>query len=269
MVGAGVNTTAGTIRFIVLEQGASSKIFATLRSGDPIAVMGPTGAKISIPQNETVMIMGGRLAIATILGLAPMLKAAGNRILYIACLSNAESVYCQTELEQLTDAILWVTATGQAITPRRGQDCCYVGDFVTALQLYARGELAQIDLDLQLYAVNKVFIVGPAQMVRRIQQARNTSLHEYFQPQCHFTASVHGAMQCMLKGVCAQCLQWQIDPVTQKRTKAVFACSWQNQPMDIIDISHLNERLTQNRLQESLTNLWLDYLFMQYDIHRV
>ena len=67
-------------------------------------------------------------------------------------------------------------------------------------------------------------------------------------------------MQCMLKGVCAQCLQWQVDPKTGKRTKAVFACSWHQQPIDIIDIHNLGERATQNRLQERLSQLWLDHI---------
>jgi len=73
----------------------------------------------------------------------------------------------------------------------------------------------------------------------------------------------------MLKGICAQCLQWQIDPATGQRTKAVFACSWQDQPLDIVDIDNLEERLSQNRLQEQLSNLWLDYLFAHYEIGRV
>lgn len=51
-----------------------------------------------------------------------------------------------------------------------------------------------------------------------------------------------GPMQCALKGVCAQCLQWQIDPVTKKRTKAVYSCSWQHQPLSMIDLKHLVER---------------------------
>ena len=38
-------------------------------------------------------------------------------------------------------------------------------------------------------------------------------------------ASALGGMQCLLKGVCAACLQWQIDPETGERTKAVYGCS--------------------------------------------
>ena len=53
-------------------------------------------------------------------------------------------------------------------------------------------------------------------------------------------------MQCMLKGVCAQCLVWQHDPQTGKRTKAVFTCSWQEQPLEMSDLDNLDERLSQN-----------------------
>jgi len=76
-------------------------------------------------------------------------------------------------------------------------------------------------------------------------------------------------MQCMLKGVCSQCLQWHIDPDTGKRTQAVFSCAWQDQPLDWIDLDNLDARLNQNRLQEQLTNLWLDYLFAHNHVARV
>jgi NADPH-dependent glutamate synthase beta subunit-like oxidoreductase len=64
------------------------------------------------------------------------------------------------------------------------------------------------------------------------------------------TASVKGPAQCLLKGICAQCLQWQIDPVTLKRTKAVFGCSWHNEPIELIDVRHLEQRAEQTRVWE-------------------
>jgi hypothetical protein len=60
-----------------------------------------------------------------------------------------------------------------------------------------------------------------------------------------------------------------VDPETGQRTKAVFACSWQDEPIDLIDLSALDERLSQNRLQERLANLWLDHLFGKNDVDRV
>ena len=106
-------------------------------------------------------------------------------------------------------------------------------------------------------------------MLRRFQEARNTHLKEYLVKEPRIYGSVYSTMQWMLKGVCAQCLQWQIDPETGKRTKAVFACSWPEQPLELIDFDNIEERQVQNRLQEHLSSLWVDYLFQQYDIARV
>ena len=64
-------------------------------------------------------------------------------------------------------------------------------------------------------------------------------------------------MQCMMKEVCAQCLQPQIDPVTGART-VVFSCFNQDQALDRVDFPALNERLRQNSLQEKLTAAWID-----------
>ncbi|WP_256359149.1 hypothetical protein [Candidatus Marithrix sp. Canyon 246] len=42
--------------------------------------------------------------------------------------------------------------------------------------------------------------------------------------------------------------------------------SWQDQPLDIVDIDNLQERLSQNRLQEQINNLWVEYLLKQESI---
>ena len=39
--------------------------------------------------------------------------------------------------------------------------------------------------------------------------------------------------------------------------------------MDIVDLDNIDERQGQNRLQERLTNLWLDYLLAKHEIERV
>ena len=82
------------------------------------------------------------------------------------------------------------------------------------------------------------------------------SNQELMQAALPVIASVHGPMQCMLKGVCAQCFQWQVDPHSGERTKAVFACSWQDQPAEFIDQSHLKQRHDMNKMQRQLIDLW-------------
>jgi NADPH-dependent glutamate synthase beta subunit-like oxidoreductase/NAD(P)H-flavin reductase len=258
---AGIDPDNGTISLMVLEQGASSRLCATFRPGEPISLMGPTGVRTRIDEGgETVMVIGGRLGAADIRAVGPAMRAAGNRVLYIAGFQTADEVYCQDDLEAAADVIVWITASGVPVPARRPQDCSASGDFLDILTRYAAGELSDTAPAIPLQEVTRVLIIGSHRLVRIMKEARHGVLRDYFtysSKSPEFIASVHGPMQCMLKGVCAQCLQWQIDPATGQRTKAVFACSWQDQPLDIIDIDNLEERLSQNSLQEHLSNLWL------------
>ena len=73
-----------------------------------------------------------------------------------------------------------------------------------------------------------------------------------------YTAATYGPMQCMLKGVCAQCLQWQIDPLTGRRTKAVYACSWQHQPMTVVDWDHAKARQSWQPVINQVNQVWFE-----------
>ena len=135
-------------------------------------------------------------------------------------------------------------------------DVCRLGseqDFERAVLDYQQQQPAR------LAAVSQVQIFGSAALIQRIQSARHRALSGVFATTVKFVGSVFGPMQCMLKGVCAQCLQWQIDPETGERKKAVYACSWQTQPMEMIDIDNLNDRFRHNHLQEKLNEIWLDH----------
>ena len=64
-------------------------------------------------------------------------------------------------------------------------------------------------------------------------------------------------MQCMMKEICAQCLQRHRDPLTGTET-VVFSCFNQDQPLDQVDFGALRRRLGQNGVQEKLTAHWID-----------
>jgi hypothetical protein len=87
-------------------------------------------------------------------------------------------------------------------------------------------------------------------------------------PGHHAVASINSPMQCMMKEVCAQCLQKHIDPHTGKET-VVFSCFNQDQPMDHVDFDNLAARLRLNTVQEKLTNLWLDKIFSERELRKV
>jgi len=259
------------LSFLVMERGTSTRLVATFRPGQALAIMGPTGVRSKVTtDNETVMIIGGTMAMAQAHSLGPALRAAGNRVVFVACMDDHNGFYNQQALAHSTDAILWVSAQGEAIKPMREQDASTCGELIEALRSYALGDLHTLGKPpIHLQDIDRVVVVGSSDLIRRVTEARKGLLHEFFRPDTQFVASVYGPMQCMLKGVCAQCLQWQIDPITGERTKAVYACSWQEQPMELIDINNIDERLQQNGAQEVLTDAWLDYLFKKYDIIKI
>ncbi|WP_342170009.1 FAD-dependent oxidoreductase [Rickettsia endosymbiont of Seladonia tumulorum] len=62
--------------------------------------------------------------------------------------------------------------------------------------------------------------------------------------------SVNSSMQCMMKGICGQCIQ-----KVEDERKYIFACSCQNQKAEIVDFESLKIRLHQNSLQEKMKKL--------------
>ena len=263
LLAAEVDRQQGHVVMMVYEQGASSRLVQTFSPGDAISLMGPTGVRTKIPDDqETVMIIGDQLSIGYTRSVGKALRAAGNKVLYVACLDSLQELHCREELYEAADAIVWLTRLGESAGELRPQDISASGEFMPNLLRYAMGELS-VEPSIPLSEIQRVQVVGSSDLVKAVQSARGSSLREYFVDSIQFFASIYGPMQCMLKGVCAQCLQWQIDPETGQRTKAVYTCSWQDQPIEIVDLHNLDERLAQNASQEILTNLWLDYLFLR------
>jgi hypothetical protein len=93
-------------------------------------------------------------------------------------------------------------------------------------------------------------------MMRAVARARHGVLEPYLQPEHKAIGSINSPMQCMMKEICAQCLQPQRDPASGE-TSYVFSCFNQDQRLDSVDFKGLNERLKQNSLAEKLSARWL------------
>nr|MCU0699612.1 hypothetical protein [Myxococcaceae bacterium] len=66
--------------------------------------------------------------------------------------------------------------------------------------------------------------------------------------------SINSPMQCMMKEICAQCLQRHVDPRTGKES-FVFSCFNQDQLLDSVDFTHLDMRLRANSVLEKQADL--------------
>jgi hypothetical protein len=102
-----------------------------------------------------------------------------------------------------------------------------------------------------------MIVIGSDRMMAAVAHARHHVLKSYLKPDHVAIGSINSPMQCMMKEICAQCLQPHRDPVTGKET-IVFSCFNQDQRLDLVDFPALGQRLGQNRVQERLTSLWIE-----------
>ncbi|HEX2834025.1 MAG TPA: FAD-dependent oxidoreductase [Thermoanaerobaculia bacterium] len=251
LTGASTDPERGLLSVIVLEMGGSSRLCAMLEPGEPVVLMGPTGAPTEIPKNETVLLAGGGLGNAVLFSIARALKDNGCRVVYFAGYKKSADVFKRDEIEAGTDQVIWSVDAGEPIAPRREHDLGFVGNIVQSMLWYA-SEPRMFDLR----EAERLIAIGSDGMMRAVKDARHGLLAPHLRPGHLGIGSINSPMQCMMKQVCAQCLQRHVDPVTGKES-FVFSCFNQDQQLDHVDFANLRARLRQNTVLEKLTNLWL------------
>lgn len=265
LTGAWVDQEKGLLSMIVLEMGHSSRLVASLKPGDKVVVMGPTGAATEIPHNEHVLLAGGGLGNAVLFSIAKALKENGCKVIYFAGYKKGEDLYKREEIEASTTQVIWSTDSGAEITAHRSQDAHFRGNIVQAMKAYAEGKLAEVLVPLN--TVKRIIAIGSDRMMAAVKDAR----HGVLAPHLHHhigIGSINSPMQCMMKEVCAQCLQRHVDPETGKES-FVFSCFFQDQELDLVDWKNLNDRLRQNTVLEKLANFYLDYLLSKQPIKMI
>jgi NADPH-dependent glutamate synthase beta subunit-like oxidoreductase/NAD(P)H-flavin reductase len=260
LTGASIDRDKGLLSTIVLEMGGSSDLCALLQPDEPVILMGPTGTPTETPPGETVLLVGGGLGNAVLFSIGAGLRAHGSRVLYFAGYKTIADRYKVADIEAAADTIVWCCDEAPGFTPNRMQDRAFVGNMVEAIDAYGAGRLGPIDIPLS--EVDRVIAIGSDMMMNAVAQARRARLAPYLRPGHRAIASINSPMQCMMKEICAQCLQRQRDPVTGTET-IVFSCFNQDQDMDRVDFPTLRRRLSQNGAQEKLTRLWIDRALRQ------
>jgi NAD(P)H-flavin reductase/NADPH-dependent glutamate synthase beta subunit-like oxidoreductase len=266
LTGAWVDREKGLLSLIALEMGVSSRLCAYLRPGEPVVVMGPTGTPTEIPHGTDVLLAGGGLGNAVLFSIAKALRENGNRVLYFAGYKKGEDLFKREEIEAATDQVIWSTDMGAAIQPGRSQDSHFRGNIVQAMVAYAEGRLGQQLVPLS--GVSRIIAIGSDRMMAAVKAARYGVLAPHIRADHVAIASINSPMQCMMKEICAQCLQKHVDPATG-REEFIFSCFNQDQEMDRVDFPNLNMRLRQNTVQEKLSNRWLDHLLEGVELPRI
>jgi NADPH-dependent glutamate synthase beta subunit-like oxidoreductase/NAD(P)H-flavin reductase len=254
LTGAWTDLEQGLVGLIVLEMGGSSDLCAWLKPGEPVILMGPTGAPTETPAGETVLLAGGGLGNAVLFSIGRALRAAGSKVLYFAGYKKLIDRYKVAEIEAAADVVVWTSDEAPGFQPTRPQDKAYVGNIVETMLAYAEGRLG--DTPIRMQDVDRIIAIGSDGMMAAVARARHGVLQKYLKPSHCAVGSINSPMQCMMKEICAQCLQSHKDPASGKET-FVFSCFNQDQDLDAVNFDALRSRLVQNRVQEKLTVAWI------------
>jgi NADPH-dependent glutamate synthase beta subunit-like oxidoreductase/NAD(P)H-flavin reductase len=255
MTGAWTDPARGLVSVIALEMGGSSDLCAILKPGEDVVLMGPTGAPTETPAGETVALVGGGLGNAVLFSIGRALRQAGSRVVYFAGYKKIQDRYKVAEIEAAADIVIWCCDEAPGFAPGRPQDRSFVGNIVAAMRAYGEGALG--DQSVRLADADRIVAIGSDRMMAAVAAARHDVLRPLLKPAHCAIGSINSPMQCMMKEICAQCLQRWVDPATGKET-VVFSCFNQDQPLDRVDWAMLNDRLRQNGVAEKLTRAWID-----------
>ncbi|NDH63350.1 MAG: pyridine nucleotide-disulfide oxidoreductase [Alphaproteobacteria bacterium] len=255
LTGAWVDKDKGLLSMIALEMGGSSDLCALLEPGEPVIVMGPTGAPTEIEPGETVVLAGGGLGNAVLFSIGQAFRRAGSKVLYFAGYKKVIDRYKVEEIEAAADVVVWCCDEAPGFVPRRPQDKSTVDNIVETMRKYAAGELGPQPIPFG--DADRIVAIGSDGMMNAVRMARHAVLKPYLKPGHRALGSINSPMQCMMKEICAQCLQLHKDPVTGKET-VVFSCFNQDQELDRVDFANLRQRLRQNGAQEKIGALWID-----------
>jgi len=266
LTGAWVDPEKGLLSMIVLEVGASSRMISMLKPGQRVVVMGPTGTPTEVPENETLLLLGGGLGNAVLFSIAKAAKEKGSRVIYFAGYKKGADFYKREEIEGATDVVIYSVDAGDAIPALRPQDKSFVGNIIQAMIAYATGQLGEVPIPLD--EASRIIAIGSDRMMAAVSAARHDTLKPYLNASHVGIASINSLMQCMMKAICAQCLQRQVNKETGKE-EFVFSCVNQDQCMDDVDFQNLNSRLKTNSVVEKITDKWLDYIFEKHEVERV
>ena len=182
-------------------------------------------------------------------------RDAGSKVLYFAGYKKAIDRYKVADIEAAADQVVWC-CDEKILTKNRPVDISFHGNIVDAISAYAANNFGTEEFDIG--SIDRIISIGSNGMMEAVHNARKHQLQSKLKTEHKSIASINSPMQCMMKEICAQCLQKHKDPVTGLETY-VYSCANQDQDTDSVDFAHLRARLSQNSLSEKLTAKWIDY----------
>ncbi len=204
--------------------GGSSDLCALLKPGEPVVLMGPTGTPTEIPAGETVVLAGGGLGNAVLFSIGHALRAAGSKVLYFAGYKKMPTATRSPRSRRRPTSWSGAATKAPGFSADRPQDRAFVGNIVQAM-LALRDGRRSAQRPIPLEDADRIIAIGSDRMMAAVARARHGVLAPYLKPTHRAIGSINSPMQCMMKEICAQCLQPHVDPATGKETRTCSPAS--------------------------------------------
>ena len=183
------------VSLVVLELGLSSKLCNLLKPNEKVVLMGPTGMPTSIPHKKTVLLIGGGLGNAVLISIGKKMREQGCRVLYFAGYKKLSDRFKVQEIEEAADTVIWCCDEG-LFSGSRSSDVVFHGNIIEAIKSYPK------DMEIQRSDIQKMIVIGSDSLMAAVAEMRKDTKMPY-----PGIASVNSPMNCMMKEICAQCIQ--------------------------------------------------------------
>ena len=238
-----VDKDEGIISAILVNTGGSTSLIANFKAGEPCIFMGPSGKPTEIPQNETVVFVGGGRGNQPLTALAEAFSANGCRVLFFAGYRKKSYIVREERMKKSCAELI------VSIEDEVAEDHYFQGSVIESIKNYFSKNQPKID---------RIFTIGNDRLMHEVAKLRHQKTIPAFAQATYAIASLNSPMQCMLKGVCSQCLQKRVDE--KGEVEFFYSCADQDQNMDRFDFAHLHNRCEQNSLAEKISRMWISHL---------
>ena len=238
-----INKTEGIVSGVIVETGGSSSLIKNFKVGEPCVFMGPSGKPTEIPRDETVVLIGGGRGNQPLTALAETFRDNGCKVLFFAGYRDENYIVRHERMQKSCDELII------SIEKQGSRDGYFHGNVIDSIKNYFAKNKTKID---------RVFAIGNDNLMHNVARLRHENIVEEFAHAKYSITSLNAPMQCMMKGVCGQCLQKKKN--INGEFEYFYSCANQDQSMDEVDFEHLHARCEQNSLLEKVTKLWIKTL---------
>ncbi len=235
----------GIIGGVVVDTGGSTSLIANFKTGEPCVFMGPSGKPTEILANETVVLIGGGRGSQVLGAVASEFKRNNCQVIFFAGYKKYSEIVRQKEMENCCNNLI-------IAVEEKAKDGYFKGSVIDALKNYFTNNPQKID---------RIFAIGNDQMMHEIAKLRHENSIRSISEAPIAITSLNAPMQCMLKGVCSQCLQKRENE--KGEMEYFYSCGSQDQNMDKLDFLHLHNRCEQNSLAEKVSKIWIAQLLLE------